>query len=335
MLSETFYKDQKKIYELLGSGFDFELPETIEFKQVLRAAELWINGQEINSTNVIHQEDAFHENIHKWTDFFFISFNLGYDSTEYKDVLKSSKIQKYSYLQSIFFRWKSETGKHFSHWFQEESSSQSRYLIQDFTKFWNILISKYPGVYDLHELIHREKCDLLRQGTLEQYIPYSYRIIDSLGGLFIKHRISADEVLAKVFQFLVSHAYIELPFNKISSALYGAIANNAANGNSQKPPNEGTSNDVSMITTLLPYCDAMFIDRPMHELFNQAINGLNKINKPLNLQTEVFSCSNKDAFLNYLSEIESAVSHEHLNIVKEIKGNNLGEFYNPFSASEK
>jgi hypothetical protein len=41
--------------------------------------------------------------------------------------------------------------------------------------------------------------------------------------------------------------------------MFAAIAHRAANGQ-RKPPNRGMANDIGVVSTLLPYCDAMFID---------------------------------------------------------------------------
>lgn len=59
---------------------------------------------------------------------------------------------------------------------------------------------------------------------------------------------------------------LEIPFNDIASSLWASIAHQAAYGGRKKPPDRGMVSDIDMISTLLPYCDAMFIDREMFEL---------------------------------------------------------------------
>ena len=75
-----------------------------------------------------------------------------------------------------------------------------------------------------------------------------------------------------------------------------------------------------MISTLLPYCDAMFID---NECRGYLADG--PLCDEIAYDTEAFSFSTKDAFLQYLNEIESSAPEEHLGKVKEVYGPDWGK----------
>lgn len=95
----------------------------------------------------------------------------------------------------------------------------------------------------------------------------------------------------------------------MSASLFASIARKAAAGR-KKPPNRWTVNDIEMISTFLPYCDAMFID-------NECASYLNE--KPLvdkiGFHTKIFSQSKREEFMQFLDEIEQSASQEHKNAV--------------------
>jgi hypothetical protein len=53
-------------------------------------------------------------------------------------------------------------------------------------------------------------------------------------------------------------------------------------------PDQGMWTDISTVSTLLPYCDAMFIDNRCRRLLSAATEGAG-----LNYDTEVFSISRR------------------------------------------
>jgi hypothetical protein len=73
--------------------------------------------------------------------------------------------------------------------------------------------------------------------------------------------------------------------------------------------------DIRIISVLLPYCDAMFIDNECRGLLcEEPLSGA------LDYGTTLFSTNNKERFLNYLDDIKSRASPEHLDKVKEVYG---------------
>ncbi len=74
--------------------------------------------------------------------------------------------------------------------------------------------------------------------------------------------------------------------------------------------------DISMVSSLLPYCDAIFIDKEIHNLLDftevKRMTG--------NFKVKTFSMKNKDEFLSYLNDIQSTADKKHLKIVKEVYG---------------
>lgn len=64
--------------------------------------------------------------------------------------------------------------------------------------------------------------------------------------------------------------------------------------------------DVDHISTYAPYCDAVLIDAPMHEIVGRKQVALEE-----RYNVKVFSRSNWDQMLTWFDEIEAAMTEEH------------------------
>ena len=106
----------------------------------------------------------------------------------------------------------------------------------------------------------------------------------------------------------------EVPFNKISSMLYAALARKAAAGR-KNPPSQGIVNDVLLISVLLPYCDSMFIDKECYGYLNEE-----PLKSKLDFNTRLFSLTNRDEFIDYLDEIEKSAPKGQISKIAEVYG---------------
>lgn len=82
------------------------------------------------------------------------------------------------------------------------------------------------------------------------------------------------------------------------------------------PKCSGTYTDVATIAALLPFCDAMFLDREMAGLLRE---------EPLRREVEkygtrIFSKADDAAFTEYLHEAEAGCTPEHIDAVKDVYG---------------
>ena len=75
-------------------------------------------------------------------------------------------------------------------------------------------------------------------------------------------------------------------------------------------------NDIIMVSCLLPYCDAIFIDNECESLLSE-----NPIPKMINVyNTEVFSLNKKNQFLEYLDHIENSMPERHMHYINSVYG---------------
>jgi hypothetical protein len=128
------------------------------------------------------------------------------------------------------------------------------------------------------------------------------------------HGVNDAEVGDQTLAFLNSDIFRDTPFNRISTRLFAMIAYRAANGQ-KRPLGRGISNDIDVVSSLMPYCDAMFID-------NECRGLLSNIPKKyaLGYTTRIFSRSNGDEFLDYIKSIEAAADPTILREVRAVYG---------------
>ena len=125
---------------------------------------------------------------------------------------------------------------------------------------------------------------------------------------------TGDELGKQIHAFLSSDSFRDTPVNRISARLFASIAHRAANGQ-RKPPNRGMANDIGIVSSLMPYCDAMFIDNECRAMLENIPN-----KHALAFPARVFSLRDGDAFLAYLSDIEEAADKQVLQDVREVYG---------------
>jgi len=107
-----------------------------------------------------------------------------------------------------------------------------------------------------------------------------------------------------------------------------AISRKAASG-MRRPPSRGMSNDIETISTLLPYCDAMFIDDECRTYLSEQ-----PLVRELDFGTRLFSQSNKQEFLDYLQEIHTSMSEEHRHVIQGVYGEDWATPYTNLYQSE-
>jgi len=75
----------------------------------------------------------------------------------------------------------------------------------------------------------------------------------------------------------------------------------------REPPNRGTINDINIVSSLMPYCDAMLID-------NKCRAWLEDIPQryALDYPTRIYSRSDGDEFIAYVRTIEAEADPTHI-----------------------
>lgn len=296
-LVSAYFQSLKKMYELLSRGVSFRDPDWIQGLQVNEHLKHWLAGNveyepELDVSSVVQGE------INVWTERYTISVDIPWKEEWIVD-LRRQRDEPSEEINEVFSRWQGETGRSLNDWFEEEALAFG----QNHLKGFGNQLKKYADIKAGERVL-----------TMNDLLPASsVKLV-----LMIRHALTSSGISdqndwsKKTIEYLRSPSLKVIPFLKISSMMWAAIARKAASG-MKRPPSPGMSNDIETISTLLPYCDAMFID-------NECRSYLNELRGELDFETILFSQNNKREFLDYLDEIKTSISEDQMNFVRGVYG---------------
>lgn len=294
----SFFKALERMYTLLSYGVGFDSPGVIKQFQVSKHAKEWIvgRGDEEIELNV---HDIINGNINAWQEKLIISSNIQY-SQDLMDDWRRSRERTREVLKRVFERWSSEKEKTFNEWFKEEvmgfGDGILRNYFSDLKRFEDIFVDR----------IMLTSCNIFPSESII--------LVLEIRDVFREAGIKDVDILPKTIEYFTSPSIKNVPCVKICAMLWAALARKTASGR-LRIPTYGMKVDIEMLSVLLPYCDAIFIDRECHAFLKEM-----PLQKEIDYGTRVFSMTNKEEFFDYLNEIETSVSKEHLYVVQEVYG---------------
>jgi hypothetical protein len=296
-LTSSFYKALKRTYEHFSGGLSFYDAETIKRLQVARLTECWLKKEDLNFDFASHK--VTHGNPHEWGGRVYVTVDGVLPGMV--DELRTMRNSGHKGLQEVFAQW------------QKEKKSFKEVLEVEKAAYCQSLVSMYRAECEMRA----QMLALAMRGQMPSlndilYSQTSYMVMQ-LQKTF-EHAVGTEQSVAKMSEFLRSGAINEAPFNIIAASMYASLAQKAAAGQ-KKVPNQGTFTDVNVVSTLLPYCDAMFIDNGCKALLLD-IPREHKLPFPC----EVFSPNTGADFIHYLQEIRGSASSEHLKLIEEVYG---------------
>jgi len=280
-LSSPFFGPLKEFCKLLSEGVKFHNSHTIQRFQLVQHARNWIKGNPDKSLQ-LNLRSVVSGDINSWPPDFRIQFNLNYGPEVVQDLIRW-RDSSHAGLAEIFERWRGEKDRRFEDWFHEESMSFGEILYRNYVSF-SLSLEKVATVYSVK------------------------RSFEEAG-------VSNEELGRKVFEYFHAPELKEVPCVKMLSMLYAAMARKAVAGQ-KRPPSRGMGVDVEAISVLLPYCDAMLIDKECHAYLKEA-----PLCDSLDYGTLVFSLNNREELMEYLENIERAVSEDFRRTLTDLYGN--------------
>lgn len=303
-LLSPYFTALKQMYELLSHGISFFDHETIRRFQICAHAMNWISGNQqqelsLDVSSVVHGE------INSWQDRIFITPNMHFDQ-QWIDAIRAYRESAHSGMNRVFQYWRSEKGKTFDDWFREEYMSFGRSTLQ--------ICYDYSQQFAASSKHSADIADIL-------YPPSEIVMLHSIRDTLHRAGVPDSDIRAKSYEYLLSPQLQNVPFIKIASMLYAALARKAASG-MNNPPNQGMNNDITLISVLLPYCNAMFIDNQCAALLME-----HPLCDNLKYGAQIFCQNTKDAFISFLDSIESTAPPRHFEKVREVYGDDWPKPY--------
>jgi len=302
MLS-TFYEPLKRMYGLLSHGVSFYGHDTIHRFQIINQLHTWLGDADFKDLRV---QDVVHGNINAWQERFTISAG-NFKIPGLVDELRASRKKIVENLTPIFQRWQGERDKDFNYWYEEEKKANARVLWE---RYMQILQTFDSASFGLGSFNPWDLTDFANVTVHE--------ILETFKG----RGAEKNSLFTKLAEFLHSAAFENTPYIKISAMLWASLARKAAGGR-KNPPNRGFVTDVEIVSTLLPYCDAMFIDNEFRAYLAES-----PLCEEIRYPTKIFSYKTKESFLKYLDEIRARATRVHFDKVREVYGENWAK---PFS----
>ena len=297
-LLSPFFANLKKTYENLSGGVAFESGNAIKVQQVAALAKAWARGT--NPEFSFEASRITHGELHGWNNKFYVTTSSYKE--QYVDTLREEREELHDGITGVFNNsWKINKLS-FAEWYDLEKNSHQKYMLRNvkIRHEKRMKLVTTPWLLSLDDALYSESENMVRM--ILNVINRETRSND---------KTNPDELRNSFFtEFRMADA----PFNKIGAAMYASIAIKAAGGQ-KKPPNRGMVADIEIVSTLLPYCDAMFMDNGCRAI----LQDIPQSHRPEGVD-RVYSMNCKVEFLDYLRTIRASASPEHLELVKQVYG---------------
>ena len=303
----------RHMYEQLSHGVTFYDAATIERFQLQMHARNWLAGRPEDPPD-LQRERIVHGDLNGWIDVLHIAVR-GRVTGEQIEALRATRGRTHEGIARVFEKWRGETGLPFEAWFEREVAAAGRTILQ---------------IYDERVRRLAEAQMRLRVPSMEDFEhPQAVVVVTMIQNDFEESGLTPEEALRKAREYLSSASLRHVPSIKISAMLWASIARKAAAGR-RRPPSQGSFNDIKVIASILPYCDALFIDNEMCGYLQEQ-----PLVTDLRYGARVFCQNSRDEFLAYLDEVERAAQPEHVALVKRVYGENWGQPYTGIFGGKK
>jgi hypothetical protein len=296
-LTSPFYKALKHTYEHFSGGVSFHDAETIRTRQIAELARAWLKTEPVNFD--FDPESISSGRLHQWSGRIFVTVDGILPGTV--DDLRAIRSETHKDLQEVFEHWQKER-KSFKEVFAAEKASYRQGLVR-----------KYAD-----DCRKREQMAIMmmrgQMPPLDDVLPsQAETLVRNLQFIF-QQEVGKEQGDAKLVEFFRAGAMDEAPFNLIAAAMYASLASKAAAGQ-REIPNQGTVTDINIVSTLLPYCDAMFVDNKCRALLRDIPRDY-----ALPYGCKVFSPKTGADFIRHLTELRDSVTPDHLGMIEEVYG---------------
>ncbi len=304
LLESMVFSDAKQLrdgFEMFAHSVRFKGFDDIRALQVFDRLAKWLANDPSTSCGVTRR-NVLRGEADVWADRISISVEMP-AIPGINDVWRDWQGKSHRGLVDVFENtWKKQPERSWEYWRDREAKSWGPLLIPIYDREiekWNEIVNGRRPPAGEHEMRPHHFVWLINEIAAK---------IASAGCL------ESDEYRMACI-FLHSDALAAAPFRQIAGSLYACLAKKAVS--QVKHPTEGFHSDVDVMSCLLPYCDAMFMDKETATYWRE-IQGTPSRRLPF--KTRVFSLSSKNEFLAYLDELERAVPPNQRRLATEVYG---------------
>lgn len=290
----------RDVYELLSHGTSFEFTQQILESQLFAYLENWLGGHAERELD-LDIERVTNGAVHKWQERFRIRVG-GLDGEDWVERLRESRDRGSAGMAAIHERWR-ELGQNF------DFEAVYRRELRGFGS--GTIEQRVRSIQQQARMLHGEE-----EFDVEAMFPSNASaLVLGIQHYLRESGVAEDDPWIKTAEFFASDTLDQVPYLRISCLLFAAIARKAATGGQTQPPDRGTLNDVKTVASVLPYCDAIFVDNYVAGLLGEV-----PLRSRISYGTQVFAQNRRDEFLVYLDELRAAASDDHVELVREVYG---------------
>ncbi|HVC20058.1 MAG TPA: hypothetical protein VNE16_08280 [Vicinamibacterales bacterium] len=307
LVSEMF-EPLKRMYEHLGNGVGFLRSTEIELRQINMALVAWLDGKappdhDLNPARITTGS------LHRWQGRYLVTVSM-HHPPEQASGLRQRRTRLNRSLARWFDECRQRTDKSFDHALRIEFEGYRDVLLgayRDALNRGNELLRQYEAATGEALPSHIENVAPPVGPGGEQV----WLILEVLKG----RGIAKGEIAKILSDFLDSEHFRKMPIHAISTRLFAVIAHAAAN-HQRRAPDQGTANDIELVSAYLPYCDAMLIDNRTRAMLENGVPKKYALNYPCRL----FSPNVGSGFLAYLKSVEEEADPLILALVRQAYG---------------
>jgi hypothetical protein len=296
------FEKLRLVFRHFSHGLSFEPPETIFHSQLLHAFNRWLGRP---PEEPLGRESALSRKYNVWNE--RIRLDLNYTVTGLTASLRQSGENRTKHIRAICEHWRD--AESFS--FKNMLEGESRAIVNVPWRQWREYAARLAAAQvapvrnestlaDLASLFPMAASGLVAQ------------MFDELKDLPPEQRFE------KVSDFFDSEEARSVGYVHITALFWASLARDIRAGrNPQNYPTGSLYNDVDVVASYAPFCDAMFVDRQISHLASQA-----ELKRALAPHCRLYSFrkGEDEQFLEYLAGIEKNASPEHLAKVTEVYG---------------
>jgi hypothetical protein len=276
------YEQLMEFIKQTSRGHEFKPAYRIESDQLLDAFHAWVSGKPVE----FDEADAFNDDIHVWDGYYRIDVG-GYNRD--RDLVRKGKADAIEGLIDLFPHWRNSTNTFEQDKALEHEAAASGYLNSYVKYFTRLITGDYTALLDA---------------------PIMSKVVEGML-LELPRKIDHKEKLERIREFFSTEQFQNVPVQDLKSRMFATLKMLVVQGAYQNKDNalkklSGFYYDVDHISTYAPYCDAVLIDAPMHEIVGRKQVALEE-----RYNVKVFSRSNWDQMLTWFDEIEAAMTEEH------------------------
>lgn len=304
----------RRLYQHLSTGKTFFPNFVIERIQIAKHFEAWIKNKP-TEYSFDPAEISFEGNdLHEWSIGLGVSVNPTPKRDEIDELIEQNTKSKQRLIQ-IWTEWQQVTEFDFISAVKNESLAL-RFHINNVVNFYKrqaemiqMLANGENVEWDINSLMPPPSKDLL----------------DELLRICRQNDFSEQDGIKKISEYFQNaDTLLEIPKVKIGSVMYANLARSASLGKKEPPKSFA---DVEFISSYLPYCDAMFIDKESKKLLTELPKNTPNQYRLEEFTTNIYTLNEKEEFLQFLDQIISDIPQDQINILEDMSGKN---YFKPY-----